>query len=179
MATTPGLSWAVKDSLIAYVEALDDGVVEALAPAARTDAGFTFPWAPETTAADGDPAAVVDPTAEADPSADGGVVAYRFLGAVRLAGHWGALDVELRDPRIELDGTRGVLLVRERGGRGERWLPFADLALAEPADTGTLEATTALTGHGRLLLDGQYAVGTALSPLRITLPTPVGEVRRG
>ena len=44
MADRSGLTWALKESLIAYVEGLDDGNAEALAPAVRSGAAFTFPW---------------------------------------------------------------------------------------------------------------------------------------
>jgi hypothetical protein len=158
VTTTAGLAWAVKDSLVSYVEALSDGVVAALPPATRSEAGVWFPW---MDAAGSD---VVLP--------DG---TLQFLGAVRLTGHWGALDVELRDPRVELDGRRGTLLIRDRGSRDPAaMLPFADLTLAkEPGDdegSEPVEVAASLTGHGRLLLGGQYAVGEPLSPLRITFP---------
>ncbi|KAE8765312.1 HtaA domain-containing protein [Georgenia thermotolerans] len=164
MTTTAGLTWAVKDSLVAYVEGLADGAVEALAPASRAAQGFWFPHAEEPPG-----------TAAGDA-----VRAWQFLGAVRLTGHWGALDVELRDPRVELDGGHGTLLIRERGGRDpDARLPFADLVLVGPASAGdgpagddvaALELAASLTGHGRLLLGGQYGVGEPLSPLRVAVP---------
>jgi hypothetical protein len=156
----PGMTWAVKDSLVAYVEGLDDGSVEAVIPASRTRQGFAFPW-------DG-------PAAAGDAACPVGVL--RFRGAVRLTGHWGMLDVELRDPRIDLDGQRGTLLVRERGGRDpEKSLPFADLRVSRrgTAENGApyVELSAFLTGQGSLLLGGQYPAGQALSPVRITFPS--------
>lgn len=159
MTTTAGLTWAVKDSLVAYVEGLADGTVETLAPASRTADGFWFPRPEEPLgAAAGEPRHV-----------------WQFLGAVRLTGHWGALDVELRDPRVELDGGRGTLLIRERGGRtADKRLPFADLVLDGPPEAGdgvaTLGIAASLTGHGRLPLGGQYVVGEPLGPLLVSLP---------
>ncbi|MFH5823395.1 HtaA domain-containing protein [Georgenia sp. AZ-5] len=157
MATTPGLSWTIKDSLVSYVEALDDGMVEALAPASRSAAGFWFPLAGEAA------------------GSEVGSMSVELLGTVRLTGHWGALDVELRDPRVELDGRRGTLLIRDRASRDpQKMVPFAELAVGrhECADDGSshVEATASLTGHGRLLLGGQYRVGEPLSPLRMSLP---------
>ncbi|MCX6497335.1 MAG: HtaA domain-containing protein [Arthrobacter sp.] len=162
---TPGLTWNVKDSFVSYVEALDDGAAEALAPASRAETGFFFPLDPATDAAGQDAA----------PDTAGPDTALQFLGAVRFAGHWGALDVELRDPRIELLGGRGTLLVRERGGRDPlKSLPFATLEAsqrAEDADGSThLELTASLTGQGHLLLGGQYPVGQPLSPLHVIFP---------
>lgn len=164
MATTPGLTWGVKDSLVAYVAGLDDGAVAAEAPATRTAEGFHFPW-----------------DADADADGDAATGELRFRGAVRLAGHGGALAVDLRDPRVVWDGATGSLLVRDGAGR-DRWTPFADLAAVpdptpgdardgrpEPArEDGAVVARAALTGYGRLLLGGQYAVGTALDDVRIT-----------
>ena len=155
--TAAGLSWAVKDSLVSYVETLPDGVVEVLPPATRSEVGFWFPWAD---------------TAGSDVALPEGTLG--FLGAVRLSGHWGALDVELRNPRVELGGLQGRLLVRDRGSRDPgATLPFADLALGEltgVADGAPIELAASLTGHGRLLLGGQYRAGEPLSPLRITFP---------
>ncbi|WP_164737150.1 HtaA domain-containing protein [Georgenia sp. SYP-B2076] len=164
MATTPGLTWAVKDSLLSYIEALDDGTVEALAPASRSGAGFLFPW---------DEGGSGDLGSGHHLGAPDGDLA--FLGAVRLTGHWGMLDVELREPRVTLSDGTGALLVRERGSRDPgKWLPFADLAVEEPqVDAGGatfLAAAASLTGHGRLLLGGQYDAGTPLSRLHITFP---------
>ncbi|TRW46036.1 hypothetical protein FJ693_06960 [Georgenia yuyongxinii] len=168
VATTPGLTWAVKDSLMSYVVALDDGTVEALAPASRSEDGFFFPS--DEAMMSGEPGNL---GGGGDPEAPEG--GFQFLGAVRLTGHWGMLDVELREPRVTLSGGAGTLLVRERGARAPgTWLPFADLTvdasrLSASDGTGTLTATASLTGHGRLLLGGQYEAGTALSPVHITL----------
>jgi hypothetical protein len=153
---TPGLMWTIKDTLVSYIEALDDGTVEAIAPASRSDAGFHFP---------------VEAT-------DGGTLDTRvlqFRGTVRLTGHWGALNVELSDPRVELSEQGATLLVRERGSADpERRIPFADLSISrqETAPDGSteLEAEAALTGHGRLILGAQYRVGEPLSGVRITVP---------
>ena len=38
-----GMVWGVKDSLVAYIEGLEDGVVELVAPAERLADGFGFP----------------------------------------------------------------------------------------------------------------------------------------
>lgn len=175
---TAGLTWAVKESLLTYVEALDDGAVEVVAPTSRSEDGFFFPTAEPGDSPTAEPGA--DPTVEVvnSPAADGPPAALQFLGAVRLTGHWGMLDVELRDPRVELDGGRGTLFVRERGGRDpEAYLPFADLTVGEPTTergSAVVEAAATLTGHGRLLLGGQYAVGEPLSPVLITLPARHG-----
>ncbi|GAA4288871.1 HtaA domain-containing protein [Georgenia daeguensis] len=177
MTTTAGLTWAVKESLVSYVEALDDGVVEAVAPATRSEAGFFFPTAEPDAGTAGEEGASGGP-ADGAPSADRAGHALQFRGAVRLTGHWGMLDVELRDPSVELDGDHGTLFVRERGSRDARArLPLADLTVGatttEPGPA-VVQAAASLTGHGRLLLGGQYAVGEPLSPVLITLPARRG-----
>jgi len=142
---TVALVWGIKASLIGYITALDDGEVELEPPAERRGDVFRFPAAP------------------------GG--ALEFTGAVRLRGHWGMLDLEVRAPRVTIDGDRGTLLVHERGRDG--FLPFADLVrdseqVGPDASTSTWRA--ALTGHGAQILGGQYPPGTELDPVRLEGP---------
>lgn len=132
----PGMLWAVKPSLIAYVTGLDDGAVETTSPAERRDDGFWFPLA------------------------SGGAEGSSFSGAVRLSGHWGMLDLEFREPRIVTDGARATLLVRERGR--DAYLPLADLTATDASRT---RWAATLTGHGALLTGGQYGAGTELAPV--------------
>lgn len=138
---TLGLRWGIKASLLAYISGLDDGEIEAVAPAMMRGEDFWFPAA----------------------SAEG----LEFAGAVRLRGHWGMLDIELREPLITILGPdRATLSVRDRG-RSDR-IPIADLTLESPDSAdGTMTWAATLTGHGRQLTGGQYAVGTPLDPLRI------------
>jgi hypothetical protein len=57
----------------------------------------------------------------------------------------------------------------------QKYLPLADLVVGEPVEAADgsvfLEATASLTGHGRVLLGGQYEPGAALSPVFITVPS--------
>ncbi|WP_167136619.1 HtaA domain-containing protein [Diaminobutyricimonas sp. TR449] len=157
MATTPGLTWAVKDSFDSYIERLDDGVIETVDPASRGDAGFEFP---------------LD---QAKPAEDTGHGPLQFLGGLLFSGHWGALQVQLREPAIEFSGETGTLWVREHGSSDPtKRLPFADLTVRQRqinADGSTVvEAAALLTGHGRLVLGAQYNAGEPLSDVRITLP---------
>jgi hypothetical protein len=171
-----GMVWGVKDSLLAYVEGLDDGAVATDAPAVRQGGGFAFPL----VAAGAAELRVADEAGGVAAGFGGGL---RFQGSVRLTGHWGMLDVELRDPRVELRGAKATLLIRERGGRDlEAALPFADLTLAAvSADDGLLclEYAAALTGQGGFLLGGQYPAGQELDPVRLTLPDPGAAERPG
>ncbi|GGC98912.1 hypothetical protein GCM10011512_27280 [Tersicoccus solisilvae] len=164
MTRAAGLTWGIKDSLIAYVEGPAAGEVEVADPANRTEEGFHFPWAATDVATD----PVTAPAAAGDGS-------YVFTGSVRFTGHWGALDVLLADPRITLTGRTGELAVRDRGHRDPTaTLVIADLALVddavEGADARTLELTATLTAHGRFLLGAQYRIGEELAPVRLVLP---------
>lgn len=145
-----GMLWPIKASLTAYIESLDDGKIEVRPPAARQGHGFWFPLA--------------------EPAA-GERGFLQFSGAVRLTGHWGMLDVEFRDPRVEFDDDGGaVLLVRERSVP-EQFLPVARLAEAGAGASGQeMQMPAALTGEGAFLLGGQYPPGTSLSPVRLELP---------
>ena len=67
-----GLLWPIKASLLAYIESLEDGVVEVTEPALRRDEGFWFPRVG---------------TDDAPGDAPGPGVALAFSGAVRLTGH--------------------------------------------------------------------------------------------
>jgi hypothetical protein len=147
MAT--GILWPIKTSLTAYIESLDDGQVEVTAPAARYPEGFWFP--------------LRDAEATTEPSDS-----MEFGGSVRLTGHWGMLDVEFRDPRLDFDDAGAVLLVRERGGKQDRFVAIARLTRQPETAATTADFSAALTGEGAFLLGGQYPAGTALSPLRLT-----------
>jgi hypothetical protein len=146
-----GILWPIKTSLTTYIESLDDGKVEVTEPAAKHPGGFWFPLR----------------KAEAKTDPDGSM---QFAGSVRLTGHWGMLDVEFRDPRLDFDDDGAVLLIRERGGiNQDRFVAIARLT-RQPETSATAVAFSAvLTGGGAFLLGGQYPAGTALSPVRLDL----------
>ncbi|WP_062202864.1 HtaA domain-containing protein [Demequina salsinemoris] len=119
------LVWAVKESFVEYVEAL--GQVEVVAPATRDDAGgFRF------------------------PASAGG-----FSGTVSFRAHHGAMNVTLRDPRLE-----GDRLTVEYDDHGR---PQGRIVLAEVSVAGR----TALAGPGAVVFDFTYPVGTELAPIAV------------
>jgi hypothetical protein len=148
-AMNAGILWPIKTSLTAYIESLDDGQVEVTAPAARRPEGFWFPLREGATTEPGD--------------------SMEFGGSVRLTGHWGMLDVEFRDPRLDFDDAGAVLLVRERGGKQDRFVAIARLTRQPGTEATEADFSATLTGEGAFLLGGQYPAGTALSPLRLDL----------
>ena len=147
-----GLLWPIKASLMSYIESLDDGVVEVVGPASGRDEGFWFPQE--------------DASGTPGP---GFVVAYS--GSVRLGGHWGMMQLEFTDPRVEFgDDGAAVLLIRE-SGRTDRFTSLADLTIedvAHPEGGSTVfTLSAAVSGAGVFLLGSQYPAGTALAPVRI------------
>lgn len=149
-----GILWPIKTSLTAYIESLDDGRIDVKEPAERRPEGFWFPLR-EGGAATG----------------PGGSMA--FAGSVRLSGHWGMLDVEFQDPRVDFDDAGAVLHIRERGGSNqERFVAISRLTRQPTAATGAATFATVLTGEGAFLLGGQYPAGTALSPVMLYPANP-------
>lgn len=122
---TDALVWAVKTSFVEYVEAL--GKVEVISPATRDgDGSFRF------------------------PSAGRGA---GFVGAVAFRAHRGAMDVVLRDPRLD---ETGLSVEYEDHGH-----PQGRIVIADVGDDGR----TALAASGAVVFDFTYPIGTELAPI--------------
>jgi hypothetical protein len=144
------LHWSVKDSLIAYISGLDDGTVEALEPATRTDSGFIF---------------VLNDVAS-DFNADTHTGVLQFLGTAHFTGHWGMMSITLKDPRVELTSGHGVLSIAQGGILSpEVHMPFVNLNVVPGSHP--LMLTAALTAEGRVVMGEQYSVGQELSTLTL------------
>ena len=144
------LHWSVKDSLIAYISRLEDGVVEALEPATRTESGFTF---------------VLNEVAS-DFNAETHTGVLQFLGTAHFTGHWGMMNITIKDPRIELTSGHGVLSIVQGGIlTPEAHVPFVNVNVVPGSHP--LMLTTALTTDGRGVMGEQYTVGQELSPLTV------------
>jgi len=149
-----GIFWPIKTSLTAYIESLDDGKIDVAEPAERRQEGYWFPLR----------------TGGAGTESGGSM---EFAGSVRLSGHWGMLDVEFRDPRLDFDDAGAVLLIRDRGGIDQdRFVAIARLTRQSETSAGAADFAAALTGEGAFLLGGQYPAGTALSPVSLHSTTP-------
>ncbi|GLI28589.1 hypothetical protein ARHIZOSPH14_28310 [Agromyces rhizosphaerae] len=123
---TGALVWGVKSSFVEYVEAL--GEVEVIAPAARDgDGRFRFPAV----------------------GAGGG-----YAGAVAFRAHHGAMDVVLRDPR--LDG-RGLSMEVDDHGHPQSRMVIAHVD----------EERAALAASGAVIFDFRYPPGTELAPVLV------------
>jgi hypothetical protein len=144
------LHWVVKDSLIAYLSRIEDGVIEAIEPAVRTDEGFTFPL--KEVASDFN---TVEHT---------GIL--QFLGTAHFAGHWGMMNIHIKDPRIELSSGHGVLSIALGGVLSpEAHVPFVELNVVPGSHP--LMFTTALTAEGRGVMGEQYNVGQEMNALTV------------
>ena len=144
------LHWSVKDSLIAYISRLEDGVVEALEPATRTETGFSF---------------LLNEVAS-DFNADTHTGVLQFLGTAHFTGHWGMMNITIKDPRIELTSGHGVLSIAQGGILSpEVHVPFVNVNVVPGSHP--LMLTTALTVEGRGVMGEQYTVGQELSPLTL------------
>ena len=144
------LHWSVKDSLIAYISRLEDGVVEALEPATRTETGFTF--------------VLNEVASDFNPETHTGVL--QFLGTAHFTGHWGMMNITIKDPRIELTSGHGVLSIAQGGIlTPEAHVPFVNVNVVPGSHP--LMLTAALTAEGRGVMGEQYTVGQELSPLTL------------
>ena len=144
------LHWSVKDSLIAYISGLEDGTLEALEPATKTDSGFSF--------------TLNDVASDFNVETHTGVL--QFLGTAHFTGHWGMMNITIKDPRVELTLGNGVLSIAQGGILSpEVHIPFAQVNVVPGSHP--LMLTAALTAEGRGVMGEQYSVGQELSPLTL------------
>lgn len=146
------LRWAIRDSFLDYVDALEDATVLG----ARDPRGsFVF----ERTA-----------DADGSPSAEHGTdrPIARFTGPVEIRAHGGALSLVFADPHVAHDGTRGLLSVRVPvAGR----LDLATLGPVRSAERGLHISDVALTLAGAELFAGHYRPHTRMAALDLDLGT--------
>ena len=137
------LVWAVLDSFVDYVRAVD-GRVTVIAPATTIPGGrFRFPLI----------------------SVNGGVA--KFGGGVRFVAHGGALTLEIEELWVTaVTGEQGAMLsvrgTRATNSEGAR-LAFADVR-SDNSTTLTVAATVAF--------DFRYASGTPLAPIDFVARAP-------
>lgn len=149
--TMTTLTWGIKESLIAYIERLEDGLFETTAGASRFGNEFQFPQD--------------EGASTFDPDTQLGVLQFR--GSVIITGHWGSMRVEINDPRITLSGETGEICTLIKSVFGDdSFLTFGTLSVTAPAPK--LTAGVALATGGQSLMGQQYTVGQELSPLSIS-----------
>lgn len=151
MTSLPTLSWGIKDSLLAYIARIEDGLIETTSGASREGDNFLFSY---------DEAA-----SNFDVDSSEGVLQFR--GSVIFTGHWGSMRVEIHDPQLHLSGGTGELATSTKNIIGsDRVEAFATVSLLTPAPV--LTASTVLTAAGRMLMGQQYNVGQELNTLQVT-----------
>jgi len=150
------LTWGLKQSFRAYVEAAG-GVIETAEGAERdADGAFVFQAAAGeglTLGADGKPEGV-----------------GRFVGEVRCEAHGGMLKVFLADPSVEIGPAGAVISVADTKARDRRVeLAVLDLAAATIADDGAWVIPAKLSRDGWQVLGDHYPQSTPLDPVRVKL----------
>lgn len=154
------LVWGFKESFRAYI----DGAIAQGEWTTSGDASYATPlftWS-GGRGGEGDGALVVE-----------------FSGAVRFTGHGGVLDTTVENPRLVLEGDRGVLRLDVHGTTqagdavDEKSVAFAelDLAAAERSQDGDVLTVTEIPAV--LTADGSAAFGTyepneVLDPITLT-----------
>jgi hypothetical protein len=134
------LEWGVKESFIAYLEALPDGLIEERNGAARREDVFVLPG--QRVDEDG----------------------FRFIGTIHFYAHHGVLDVTLDEFRLERAGRRTVLSAEVSGVR----IPIAELMNVGVGGDAVLHSEfVSLTDDGAAVLGGVYPPGAPLAPLMI------------
>lgn len=144
------LTWGVKQSFVAYVESLEDGLIELVAPATRSDDEFVFTLDPDAS--------------DFDPETQSG--SLQFSGSVIFTGYFGTMRVEINNPLLRIADGRGELFVQIPSMfTGERLDSLVSLQIINAESE--LRATTRLTSPGRMILGQQYQVGQELSDVTV------------
>lgn len=153
-----GLTWGVKRSFVSYVAGLDDGEFEATDGATMTPGHiFHFPLAS---------------TADFDSATGLGTVQFR--GRIRIGGHFGMMELLIRDPRL-LITDRGAQLLAPDPDAGGRLTPLAELTISTArlsTQQPLTDLPTELSPEGIVLFNRQYLPGEEMDPVTISLEAP-------
>ncbi|WP_375386032.1 HtaA domain-containing protein [uncultured Microbacterium sp.] len=142
-----GLSWPVKQSFARYVAASPGGGIT-IGDGAEVLPEWDLVFAPGAS--------------HFDPASGDGELGFR--GSVRFTGHFGGLDVTVRDPLLRISAGAGEL---EIGLPGERLRLATAVCTYSPEPDGSAvweSLTVTLTGEGIALHGGVYDEGTPLDP---------------
>ncbi|OCI33244.1 HtaA domain-containing protein [Oerskovia enterophila] len=157
------LTWAVSDTFRAYIAGpIAKGSVSATG---AKDNGSTTTWS----------------SGKGSFNTDLGKGRASFAGSVAFTGHGGILDLQISNPRVQVDGGSGTLVVdvvssdMEGNKSTSKGVAFASLDLSGKKSTSgtTLTWTGApatLTAAGAKAFAGFYEAGTALAPVTFSLP---------
>jgi len=152
MGAETTLRWGIKQSLVAYIEKLEDGATELSGPVTRSDDEFIF-------ACD---------DANAHFNFETGLGTLQFEGTVTFTGHWGGMRIAIENPRLTVAAAGAELAIRVSSVFGpEAFHPFARVNLVRANDE--LVGTVSLLAGGVQLMGPQYHEGQELSPLTVSL----------
>ncbi|MFD6093501.1 HtaA domain-containing protein, partial [Oerskovia sp. NPDC060338] len=157
------LTWAVSDKFRAYIAGpIAKGSVSA---SGAKDNGSTTTWS----------------GGEGSFNTDLGKGRASFAGSVHFTGHGGILDLQISNPRVQVNGGSGTLVVdvvssdMEGNKSTSKGVAFANLDLSGKKSTsGTTitwtGASATLTAAGAKAFAGFYEAGTALAPVTFSFP---------
>lgn len=149
MTAITTLTWGIKESLLGYVESLEDGEIALEGGAGREGNTFTFP------------------VSEGSLDAATGEGTAQCSGTVTLSGYHGQMKIVIQDPKVTIQDGRGTLAIRVQSMfTGETFVPIAALTLA--ATEPGLVATATLTAQGQPFFGPQYQPGQELSPVTLS-----------
>jgi hypothetical protein len=152
------LSWGLKQSFRAYVEAAGGTIQTGEGAARAADGGFIF------SASAGD---VLKLGIDGRPEGVG-----RFAGEVRCEAHGGMLKVFLADPSVEI-GPAGAFIAVADTPAGDQRVELAQLDLAAATvEDGEIVIPAKLSRDGWKVLGDHYPPGTPLDPVRLRLQRP-------
>ncbi|MGP3534112.1 HtaA domain-containing protein [Microbacterium sp. RD1] len=142
------LEWAVKASLVSYVQSRPDGIVETFDGAVQLPAGsFAFPF---DRLVDGEP---------------------RYRGGVRLRAHGGLLDVALTAPQIAPTPRGGISAVVSWAGDSAERLLLAHMDVARSGSHCWSGTAVRLTDDGAFTLGAlQYYEGQPVDDVFFCAP---------
>lgn len=152
-----GIRWGVKQSFLRYL--MGTGGTFTLTDGAVLDEGeFVFP---------------LDDATGFDATTARGTL--KCEGAVKFFGHFGALDLTLGQPWLEVD-EEGASLSFGLGHPGRVAVVVLGSAQTSVVD-GTIvwgDVPTRLLPHGDVAFNGVYGIGEQFDPLTIRIPEPTG-----
>ncbi|MET4225833.1 HtaA domain-containing protein [Oerskovia enterophila] len=157
------LTWAVSDTFRAYIAGpIAKGSVSA---SGAKDNGSTTTWS----------------GGKGSFNTDLGKGRASFAGSVAFTGHGGILDLQISNPRVQVDGGSGTLVVdvvssdMEGNKSTSKGVAFASLDLSGKKSTSGTTITwtgapATLTAAGAKAFAGFYEAGTALAPVTFSFP---------
>ena len=160
------LTWGVKQSFRAYVEAAGGEVTLGGGTTRGADGAFVFVTAADSASDTISKLGLSSQEHRQHPAVTG---EGRFEGEVKFVAHGGMLSVFLADPRVESTAEGLVLTVADSPARDRRIaIVKLDAGAAGRDADGALTLPAAMTLDGMFLLGDHYPPGTVVDPVRLS-----------